>query len=76
MKKAISTYKRSTSWITVGLLTVVMLSFGIFAQYKVSDRPTPLVDGKSYFCDQVLDGWCDRLADSSTQPSNLITIIQ
>ena len=47
MENSISRFRPSTSWITTALLTLVVATFGIFAQTHASEREVSFVEVSS-----------------------------
>ena len=54
MRETINTFQPSTSWITTGLLVLVITAFGIFAQTHASEPGPHLTEVRSDFSSHAL----------------------
>jgi hypothetical protein len=63
MKNAINKFNPATNWITTGLLTLVVTSFGIFAESHASEREITFKDVRT-----------DVTASISTHAEKLLTV--
>ena len=65
MKNAINKFYPTTNWVTAGLLTLVVTSFGIFAESHASEREVTFKDVRT-----------DVTASISTHAGKLLTVCE
>jgi hypothetical protein len=53
MKNAINKFNPATNWVTAGLLTLVVTSFGIFAESHASERDITFNDVRTDVSDSI-----------------------
>jgi hypothetical protein len=53
MKNAINKFNPATNWVTAGLLTLIVISFGIFAESHASERDITFNDVRTDVSDSI-----------------------
>ena len=70
MNKAIGTYQPISSWLSIGLLALLVLGFGLYADNRVVDHTSAsFVTENTLPCHVVTDG-CNKTKEDKSQDAN------
>ncbi|HIG41858.1 MAG: hypothetical protein ABGY96_23070 [bacterium] len=75
MNRAISTFRPNSNWLSISLLTLFVLSFGVFAESRVDDGTVMMAETSGTVCDRGITHWLSQFSWSEARTSKPLSFV-